>query len=460
MVGVWARSASTRSLSCDGLHEFSDRPNMVSDTSGHSRGTTKGVMNAAEIVERKPYGIGGLQIRPLLAEGVCQPRQSPHSHPNGQVVALDVRGTNSFGVGVSPHGFNRCVHHLWWRVPVFFVGCGRIGFDKLAIINPCPKAGVDGVKVGLEAISRDLEVSRRGPFQFFGESHCVSGAAPSQVPSQDKFCVAFDSDKTVGIPACRIARDVALFLASHVTPNFVQFNISYGYIVDSAFQEPPAFLTDDNKQGKYRGVMKSREALDRADRASLDEKLNSLGSFIQRCVHAAKRCGMVFCKGLAALITAETLKTVAVFSKFLAAGIAVVTGHYEPCLSSAIGSQWSLKGSSEQSLGLGPAGCYKHPAGLLVNSLFLLIRQPAKSRHIIPTDIDDASVLTDIGSSLTNKSPHTSCPHSRESPDTFPQIRILSIRVDGFQIAFLPCNNGVNTDEQIFGRTSGNALFK
>jgi hypothetical protein len=45
------------------------------------------------------------------------------------------------------------------------------------------------------------------------------------------------------------------------------------------------------------------------------------------------------------LLTAKALKAVAVASKFLAAGIAVVTGHYEPCLSLAIGSQWSCKGS-------------------------------------------------------------------------------------------------------------------
>jgi hypothetical protein len=335
---------------------------------------------------------------------------------------------------------------------VFFVGGSRKRLDKLAVIYAHSKAGVDSVKVGLEAIGRDLEVSRRGPFQFFGESHCVSGAAPSQVPSQDKFCVAFDSDKTVGIPACRIARDVALFLASHVTPNFVQFNISYGYIVDSAFQEPFAFLANENKQGKYCCVVKASEALDRADGASLNKKLYRLSSLIQWGIHAAKRCGVIFCKGLATLLTAETLKAVAMLSKFLASGIAVVTGHYEPCLSLAIGSQWSLKGSSEQSLGFGPAGCYQHPAGLLVNTSLLLVRQPAKSSRVIPADVNDTSV--------TSKSSHTSCTQPRESPDAFPQIRILSIYIDSFQMFFLPCNNSVNADEQIFGRTSGNAPLK
>ena len=417
-------------------------------------------MDTAEVIEREPYSVGGLEVRPLFAESIRQPSHTPHPHADGKVLSFDMGSANPVKFWFSPLWDRHSVNNFGGRVPLFSIAGRGIDFYQLREINPRTQAHVNRVHIGPKAVSCDLESALSGLIDFLSEGDGIAGIPASKVPCQHQLSVPLNGDEAIGIPAHRVAARIVLFLAPDKTPYFVTLNIGHGEIADPASQEPFALLANKNKQGKYRCVVKASKALDRADRASLNEKLNRLGSFFQRGIHAAKWRSMVFCKGLAALITAETLKTVAVFSKFLTAGIAVVTGHYEPCLSSAIGSQWSLKGSSEQSLGLGPAGCYKHPAGLLVNCSFLLIRQLAKSRHIIPTDIDDASVLTDIGSSLTNKSPHTSCPHSRESPDTFPQIRILSIRVDGFQIAFLPCNNGVNTDEQIFGRTSGNALFK
>ena len=54
---------------------------------------------------------------------------------------------------------------------------------------------------------------------------------------------------------------------------------------------------------------------------------------------------MVFCECFRASTAAIALKSVAVLAEFLAAGTAVVTGHREPCLSSAIGSEWSCEGS-------------------------------------------------------------------------------------------------------------------
>jgi hypothetical protein len=54
---------------------------------------------------------------------------------------------------------------------------------------------------------------------------------------------------------------------------------------------------------------------------------------------------------LAARVAAIALIPLAVFADFHGLNLAVVTGHYEPCLSLAIGSQCGVsKAGSEQSL--------------------------------------------------------------------------------------------------------------
>jgi hypothetical protein len=60
---------------------------------------------------------------------------------------------------------------------------------------------------------------------------------------------------------------------------------------------------------------------------------------------------LLFLKSLAACAAEVTLISLAVFADFHGLNLAVVTGHYEPCLSLAIGSQCGVsKAGSEQSL--------------------------------------------------------------------------------------------------------------
>ena len=53
----------------------------------------------------------------------------------------------------------------------------------------------------------------------------------------------------------------------------------------------------------------------------------------------AGRRSVFFGESFSALITAETLKPIAMLAEFLADGVAGVIRHYEPCLPLAIGSQ-------------------------------------------------------------------------------------------------------------------------
>ena len=96
-----------------------------------------------------------------------------------------------------------------------------------------------------------------------------------------------------------------------------------------------------------------------------------------RRVHPAKRCGVVFGKGLRALAAAEALKAVSVFTEFLAAGIAVVTDHcgLPFCGSKPIIALWSaLRLTPRADLALSVVNSYR--PGLL-----LFIPHLAKQRH-------------------------------------------------------------------------------
>jgi hypothetical protein len=148
------------------------------------------------------------------------------------------------------------------------------------------------------------------------------------MPSQYQLCVSFDSNKAVGIPAQWIASGIVLFLAADEAPNLVALNIRDRQAMNTAFQKPFALVANQHKQRTDCAMVDASESFYSAHRASLSEKLYDLGRIVKSCRHAAKRRGVIFSKSLVALIAAEALKTVAVFSKFLAAGIAVVTRHF------------------------------------------------------------------------------------------------------------------------------------
>jgi len=57
-------------------------------------------MHAAEIIVREVQSTSRFQVRQPLRESVRQARKSPHLHPHGQVLPLDVRGADAVGVTI------------------------------------------------------------------------------------------------------------------------------------------------------------------------------------------------------------------------------------------------------------------------------------------------------------------------------------------------------------------------
>ena len=209
---------------------------------------------------------------------------------------------------------------------LIFTGRG-IHFDELREVHPRSKTGVNRIEVRREAVSCDLELARRGRVQLLREGHRIPFRSPSEMPRHYQLCVSLNGDEAVGITALRVVIFLALLFASDEAPHLIALNILHLDVANPGLQEPFALLPDEDKQGKNCSVVKVSDALDGADGTSFNEKLNRLSCPIEGRVHASKRRGMVFCEGLGTLAATVALKSVPVFPEFLAAGVAVVTGH-------------------------------------------------------------------------------------------------------------------------------------
>jgi len=284
-------------------------------------------MNAAEVIKREPYSVGGFQVLPFLREPIGQARHAPHPHSYAQVSSLDMRGANSVKDGLSPLWDRHGVNDFGGRVPNFRLAGIGVDLNQLGKVHAGSQAGVNRVNIGPESVGGDLKTALRGLVDLLGKGEGIAGIAPAKVPSQEQFRIALDGGKAVGVSVLGIARCIVLFFAEDIAPDFITFHVRDRQVVDSAFQKPLALIPDQGEQGKNCGVVDSGEALDGTDGASFNEKLYDLGRVVQARIHATQRRSVVLGEGLAALLTAEALKAVAVFSKLLAAGIAVVAGH-------------------------------------------------------------------------------------------------------------------------------------
>jgi hypothetical protein len=98
---------------------------------------------------------------------------------------------------------------------------------------------------------------------------------------------------------------------------------------------------------------------------TLNHQMKRLQSLFQGDAHFFKRLFLILGKSFSTLLTAVALDFLgAEFSELFTYDIAYVTHHDEPCLSSAIGSQWLCMWLCEQSQSWSPSGCSLQSEGL------------------------------------------------------------------------------------------------
>src|SRR2546422_11623657 len=67
---------------------------MVADSRFHCGCDPKRAMHTAQIVPRGKNSDGGLEMRQLLTESVCQPSEAAKLHPNRQIRPFHMAGAN------------------------------------------------------------------------------------------------------------------------------------------------------------------------------------------------------------------------------------------------------------------------------------------------------------------------------------------------------------------------------
>lgn len=79
--------------------QFSQRPNVVGQSSLHRGSDPKGLVYPAQVVVREMQRTRGLQIVQLLREGIRQTSEAPDGLANGHVLAFNVAGAHVARIG-------------------------------------------------------------------------------------------------------------------------------------------------------------------------------------------------------------------------------------------------------------------------------------------------------------------------------------------------------------------------
>src|SRR5436309_8426530 len=126
---------------------------MVANSRFHCGRNTKRAMHTAQILPRNKNRDGGLEMRQLLTESVCQAREAAKLHPNGQITAFNVARANVRLVRVAADlGWDR-LDNFARAIPLRTGIFGRlpVNLDELSKVNVRPEVGFDSVNVTSES---------------------------------------------------------------------------------------------------------------------------------------------------------------------------------------------------------------------------------------------------------------------------------------------------------------------
>jgi hypothetical protein len=228
-------------------------------------------MNAAEIVIREVQRNGGFQMRQPFAERIREPRKTPHRHSHGQVLPLDERRTDVFGIGIAHSDFGYNPRDAWWGVP-------RFGSVKLPVIAKHLRK-LREVAFGSKALRNAHGVVVQS---IRGELHAV-GNALIQVPEKGprirphaladakrRHQLGLRVDGNVNPLVANFGRIAAPHVApflSDVAPDFIDLQIPGAEVSHSRVHELDAALTSNQQEAHDRVSIEASEPLCAANRA-------------------------------------------------------------------------------------------------------------------------------------------------------------------------------------------------
>ena len=252
---------------------------MIRQARFHRGSNAQTRMNTAKIVIREVQGDSGFQVIQLLAESVCQPRQSANLHPQREVLPFHQTGRDVLRVRTTPSNLGYNLHDWPWGVPRSAVMLAiiakqlfqlrEIGVSSEAFSNSC---GVEriGVCGELNAVSHSLS---QIPDERLRVQHC---APPNDVAGNEfRFLIQSGKNPSISELARVILLHVASLLADE-SPYLIDLQITTGHFLHSFIEQRLGLLSGDKKQSHNHIPVQSSEPFGRADRAALKQTLNGL----------------------------------------------------------------------------------------------------------------------------------------------------------------------------------------
>ena len=213
-------------------------------------------MNANEIVPHDKNRDGGLEMRQLLTESVCQAREAAKLHPNGQITALHVARANVRLVRVAADlGWDR-LDNFARAIPLRAGIFGRlpVNLDELSKVNVRPEVGFDSVNVTSESIGCDLMASDHARVVISNKRVGAFGVTLPDVVGDQQFGLSVDSRPGVGVtPLGRVASVEVPFLGVDKTPNLIKLREARANVADAKIEKRSALLSHGEKQ-RHDGV--------------------------------------------------------------------------------------------------------------------------------------------------------------------------------------------------------------
>ena len=288
-------------------------------------------MNANEIVPRNKNRDGGLEMRQLLTESVCQARKAAKLHPDGKVAPFhNARRNVGFVRRAADWGWDR-LDNFARAVPV---GTGVVGLpvnlDELGKVNIRSEVGFDSVNVALESVGCHLMPPDHAGVVIADKRVGAFRVTLPDVVGDEQFGLSVDSRPGVGVsPLGRVGGFEMSFLGVDKAPNLIEFREARADVADAKIEKRPTLLAHGEKQ-RHDGVQVCvGEACDGAEADALDHQRDNLAGLFDADGVCAKGLRLALAESGFAVQAAVSLNPpLPVASKFLDLGALTFRTHF------------------------------------------------------------------------------------------------------------------------------------
>jgi hypothetical protein len=235
-------------------------------------------MNTAEIVIREVQGDSSLQVRQLLAESICQPRQAAKLHSHREVLPFNVAGRDMRRVGVALSNFGYNLRDWAWGVPLIPVlAIISEQLHELGKIHVSAERFSDSFPVVRKSIGSELQpMTANAAVEVVHERVGIVDRSFADDERGNEFGIRIKGNvnpliaKVGGVILANMSR-----LLRNEGPNFVALNTTTGQLTHSLIQDFRATLPSAHEQPHDSVAIEASHTFCRANRTALKKALDS-----------------------------------------------------------------------------------------------------------------------------------------------------------------------------------------